>query len=203
VPSARSRQRAPVTSLTPQTRLNITEVALPAAAAAPAAGGAAAAPVEEAEKPKEKTIFTLKLEKIDAAAKAKIIREVKGLMPNMNLVEVSKEEKSERRRRSCLFVMSGVGVLLAHCASLESVIRNLVLATYSRTLRSILYTLYTPFDLAFRASRFALPASRLLTPQAKKFVESVPQVLKENVPKEEAEALMKKLQDLGATVSMS
>lgn len=47
-----------------------------------------AAPAAE-EKPKEKTIFTLKLEKIDASAKAKIIREVKGIMPNMNLVEVS------------------------------------------------------------------------------------------------------------------
>lgn len=39
--------------------------------------------------------------------------------------------------------------------------------------------------------------------QAKKFVESVPQTLKENVPKDEAEKLMKTLQDLGATVSMS
>lgn len=46
------------------------------------------APAAE-EKPKEKTIFTLKLEKFDAAAKAKIIREVKAIMPNMNLVEVS------------------------------------------------------------------------------------------------------------------
>ncbi|BEI92690.1 uncharacterized protein CcaverHIS019_0503180 [Cutaneotrichosporon cavernicola] len=110
-----------------KTRLNITEVALPAAGAAPAAAAAVdagEAPAAE-EKPKEKTIFTVKLEKIDASAKAKIIREVKGLMPNMNLVE------------------------------------------------------------------------------AKKFVESVPQTLKENVPKEEAEKLMKTLQDLGATVSMS
>lgn len=55
------------------------------AAAAPAA--AAEAPAEE--KPKEKTIFTVKLEKIDAAQKAKVIREVKAIMPNMNLVEVS------------------------------------------------------------------------------------------------------------------
>jgi large subunit ribosomal protein L7/L12 len=63
---------------------------MPAASAGPAAGAAPAAaeaPVEE--KPKEKTIFTVKLEKIDAAAKAKIIREVKAIMPNMNLVEVS------------------------------------------------------------------------------------------------------------------
>jgi large subunit ribosomal protein L7/L12 len=55
---------------------------------AAAAADAGEAPAAE-EKPKEKTIFTLKLEKIDAAAKAKIIREVKAIMPNMNLVEVS------------------------------------------------------------------------------------------------------------------
>lgn len=61
---------------------------MPASSAAPAA----AAPVEaEAaeEKPKEKTIFTVKLDAIDAATKAKVIREVKVLMPNMTLVEVS------------------------------------------------------------------------------------------------------------------
>jgi large subunit ribosomal protein L7/L12 len=56
--------------------------------AAPAASAPAEA-AEEVEKPKEKTIFTVKLEKFDAGAKAKIIREVKALMPNMNLVEVS------------------------------------------------------------------------------------------------------------------
>ncbi|KAG8677992.1 hypothetical protein FRC08_018154, partial [Ceratobasidium sp. 394] len=76
-----------------KTRLNITEIAMPAAAAAPVAG-AGAAPVEDAapaeEKPKEKTIFTVKLEKIDAANKAKVIREVKAIMPNMNLVEAKK-----------------------------------------------------------------------------------------------------------------
>lgn len=62
---------------------------MPAAPAAAASGGAAAAPAPEEEKPKEKTIFTVKLEKFDATAKAKIIREVKAMMPNMNLVEVS------------------------------------------------------------------------------------------------------------------
>ncbi|KAL7421136.1 54S ribosomal protein L12, mitochondrial [Cryptotrichosporon argae] len=108
-----------------KTRLNITEIALPAAAAAPAAAAPATADAPAEEKPKEKTIFTVKLEKFDAAAKAKIIREVKAMMPNMNLVE------------------------------------------------------------------------------AKKFVESVPQTLKENVPKEEAEKLQKTLQDLGATVSLA
>ncbi|OCF42982.1 ribosomal protein L7/L12 [Kwoniella heveanensis CBS 569] len=111
-----------------KTRLNITEIALPAASAAPAAAASGAASSEAAEpaeeKPKEKTIFTVKLEKFDAAAKAKIIREVKAIMPNMNLVE------------------------------------------------------------------------------AKKFVESVPQTLKENVPKEDAEKLQKTLTALGATVSL-
>ncbi|KAB5593391.1 hypothetical protein CTheo_3129 [Ceratobasidium theobromae] len=106
-----------------KTRLNITEIAMPAASA-PVAGAPAAVAADEApaeEKPKEKTIFNVKLEKFDPASKAKIIREVKAIMPNMNLVE------------------------------------------------------------------------------AKKFVESVPKVLKENVPKEEAEKLLKTLKELGAT----
>ena len=34
-------------------------------------------------------MFTVKLEKFEAGAKAKVIREVKAMMPNMNLVEVS------------------------------------------------------------------------------------------------------------------
>ena len=57
--------------------------------AAPAAAPAAA--VEEAaveEKPKEKTIFTVKLESFDAAAKPKIIKEVKALVPNLTLMDV-------------------------------------------------------------------------------------------------------------------
>ena len=68
-------------------RLNITEIAMPSSAPAAAAPAASEAPVEE--KPKEKTIFVVKLEKIDPAQKAKVIREVKAMMPNMNLVEVS------------------------------------------------------------------------------------------------------------------
>ncbi|WRT69189.1 ribosomal protein L7/L12 [Kwoniella shivajii] len=108
-----------------KTKLNITEIALPAASSAPAASAASADSAEPAEeKPKEKTIFTVKLEKFDATAKAKIIREVKAIMPNMNLVE------------------------------------------------------------------------------AKKFVESVPQTIKENLPKEDAEKLKKTLEALGATVSL-
>ncbi|CAD6567950.1 MAG: hypothetical protein TREMPRED_004090 [Tremellales sp. Tagirdzhanova-0007] len=109
-----------------KTRLNITEIAMPSSSAPPVASASTEAddaPVEE--KPKEKTIFTVKLEKYEATAKAKIIREVKAMMPNMNLVE------------------------------------------------------------------------------AKKFVESTPQVLKENLPKEEAEKLQKHLTELGATISLS
>ncbi|KAI8354308.1 putative mitochondrial ribosomal protein [Mortierella sp. GBAus27b] len=72
-----------------KTRLNIQEIAMPvggAPAAAPAA--AAAAPVEE--KPVEKTEFNVKLEKFDAAAKAKLIREIKNIIPGINLVEAKK-----------------------------------------------------------------------------------------------------------------
>lgn len=82
-----------------QSKLNIVDIALPAASAAPAAGagGAAAAPVEEVAAPKEKTVFNVNLTKIDAAQKAKAIREVKALMPSMNLVEVSFELRAPSR----------------------------------------------------------------------------------------------------------
>ena len=72
-----------------KTRLNITEIAMPApsaAAAAPTAGAGAAdgAAEEEAAKPKEKTVFTLKLTGLkDPTAKAKVIREVKAANSNM------------------------------------------------------------------------------------------------------------------------
>ena len=70
-----------------KTRLNITEIAMPAPAAAGAGGAAAAAaeePVEEAAKPKEKTVFTVKLTGLkDPTAKAKVIREVKGANSTM------------------------------------------------------------------------------------------------------------------------
>lgn len=73
-----------------QTRLNIADIAVAAPVAAAPAGGAAAGgeAAAEAEKPKEKTVFTVTLTKIDAAQKAKVIKEVKQIMPNMNLVEV-------------------------------------------------------------------------------------------------------------------
>lgn len=95
-------------------------------AAAPA-GAAAPAAVEEAEEAApaaaEKTVFTLKLQSIDPTAKAKIIKEVKGML-GLSLVD------------------------------------------------------------------------------SKKFVESAPKVMKENIPKEEAEKIMAKMKELGATVVM-
>ncbi|KAI8815665.1 ribosomal protein L7/L12 C-terminal domain-containing protein [Fimicolochytrium jonesii] len=104
-----------------KTKLNIQDIVMPVAAAAPAGGAAAAAPAAE-EKPAEKTEFKVKLEKFDAASKAKIIKEIKALLPGANLVE------------------------------------------------------------------------------AKKFVESVPKVIRENANKEEAEKIKKTLEALGATV---
>ena len=73
-----------------KTRLNITEVAAPAAAssspvAATDSTPAAAAPPAEAEK----SVFNLKLESFDAAAKAKVIREVKAAL-GLNLVDAKK-----------------------------------------------------------------------------------------------------------------
>ncbi|KAF8665778.1 hypothetical protein AX16_000225 [Volvariella volvacea WC 439] len=106
-----------------KTRLNIQEIAMPAAAPAAAPASVAAdEPVEE--KPKEKTVFNVKLESFDAAAKPKIIKEVKALIPNLTLID------------------------------------------------------------------------------AKKFVESVPKVLKESLPKEDAEKLQKVFSDLGAVVKL-
>ncbi|KWU47129.1 ClpS-like protein, partial [Rhodotorula sp. JG-1b] len=76
-----------------KSRLNIVDVAMPAAAPAAAPGGApAGGAAEEPEKaaPKEKTVFNVNLTKIDAAQKAKAIKEVKAIMPGMNLVEAKK-----------------------------------------------------------------------------------------------------------------
>jgi large subunit ribosomal protein L7/L12 len=64
-------------------------------AAAPSGGAAGAAGIdaddaaaEEAAKPKEKTIFNVRLESFDAGAKPKVIKEVKALVPNLTLIEV-------------------------------------------------------------------------------------------------------------------
>jgi large subunit ribosomal protein L7/L12 len=79
-------------ALSSQTRLNITDIAMPSASAAPAAAAPAAAEAAaETEKPKEKTIFTVKLKGLkDPTAKAKVIKEVKALNSTMNLVEAKK-----------------------------------------------------------------------------------------------------------------
>lgn len=44
--------------------------------------------VSSQEKAQEKTVFNVKLESFDAAAKPKIIKEVKALVPNLTLIEV-------------------------------------------------------------------------------------------------------------------
>ncbi|KAK4701196.1 large subunit ribosomal protein L7/L12, partial [Phenoliferia sp. Uapishka_3] len=124
-----------------KTKLNIVDIAMPASAPA-ASGPAAAAPVEEVAAPKEKTVFNVTLTKIDAAQKAKAIREVKAIMPSMNLVE-----QAELAR-------NGADEHLLTCG------------------------------------------------QAKKFVESLPKVLKENATKEEAEKLQKALVAVGAEVTL-
>ncbi len=81
-----------------KTRLNITEIAMPAASApAAAAAPAAAEEVEEAAKPKEKTVFTLKLTGLkDPTAKAKVIREVKATNSNMCVSIISRAALSPR-----------------------------------------------------------------------------------------------------------
>jgi len=97
---------------------------MPAAAPAAAQGAAPAVDEPAAEKPKEKTVFNVKLESFDAGSKPKVIREVKALVPNLTLME------------------------------------------------------------------------------AKKFVESLPKVLKENISKEDAEKLAKVFEGIGAVVKL-
>ncbi|KAL4970738.1 mitochondrial 54S ribosomal protein bL12m [Aspergillus stella-maris] len=109
-----------------KSRLNIPDLPVGGFAMAPGAGapGAAAAEEEEAAPPaQEKTLFNLKLESVEAASKAKVIKEVKTLL-GLSLVD------------------------------------------------------------------------------SKKFVESVPKVLKESVPKEEAEKLIETLKAVGAKATM-
>lgn len=71
-----------------KTRLNISDIALPAAGAA---APVAAAPVEEEVKEvvEEQTIFAVKLDSFEAKAKPKIIKEVKSLL-GWSLVESKK-----------------------------------------------------------------------------------------------------------------
>ncbi|KAK9469346.1 ribosomal protein L7/L12 C-terminal domain-containing protein [Lipomyces arxii] len=69
-----------------KTRLNIQDIAMPAAAATPVA---AAVAEPEPEVVQEKTMFNVKLDSFEASAKPKIIKEVKALL-GLNLVESKK-----------------------------------------------------------------------------------------------------------------
>ncbi|CAG8493655.1 1813_t:CDS:2 [Acaulospora colombiana] len=76
-----------------KTRLNIQDVALPVvnvAATTTATAAEQASNAAEEAKAAEKTEFTVKLEKYGADAKTKIIREIKNILPGMNLVEAKK-----------------------------------------------------------------------------------------------------------------
>ncbi|KAI9166728.1 ribosomal protein L7/L12 [Paramyrothecium foliicola] len=108
-----------------KSKLNIPDMPIGGFAAGPATGAPAAAeePEEAAPAAAEKTLFNLKLQAFDAASKAKVIKEVKGLL-GLSLVD------------------------------------------------------------------------------SKKFVESAPKMMKENVPKEDAEKIIATLKELGATVVM-
>lgn len=106
-----------------QSKLNIPDMPMGGFAAPAAAAPAVEEADDAAPAAAEKTLFTLKLDKIDAGAKAKIIKEVKSLL-GLSLVD------------------------------------------------------------------------------SKKFVESAPKMMKENVPKEDCEKIIATMKELGAVVSM-
>lgn len=69
-------------------KLNLPDVMpAPMVMAAPLTGSAAAATVAPAAPQVEKTEFRVTLDKFDPTSKAKVIREIKGLLPQLNLVE--------------------------------------------------------------------------------------------------------------------
>lgn len=72
-----------------QSKLNIPDVALQSFAAPAAAPAAAVEEAEEAPAAAVKTMFNVKLVKFDAAAKPKIIKEVKALL-GLSLVDSKK-----------------------------------------------------------------------------------------------------------------
>ncbi|PLN86333.1 ribosomal protein L7/L12, C-terminal/adaptor protein ClpS-like protein [Aspergillus taichungensis] len=75
-----------------KSRLNIPDLPMGGFAMAPGAGQAAAAPAEEedaAPVQQEKTLFNLKLESVDPASKAKVIKEVKTML-GLSLVDSKK-----------------------------------------------------------------------------------------------------------------
>lgn len=72
-----------------KTRLNISDIALPAAGAAAPAAAAPPAEEEVKEEVEEKTIFAIKLESFDPKSKPKVIKEVKSML-GLSLVESKK-----------------------------------------------------------------------------------------------------------------
>ncbi|KAF2714595.1 50S ribosomal protein L12 [Pleomassaria siparia CBS 279.74] len=75
-----------------KTRLNIPDTPMGSFSAGPAGPAAVAAPVEEEEAApaaQEKTLFNLKLEKFDAGAKPKVIKEIKAML-GLSLVDSKK-----------------------------------------------------------------------------------------------------------------
>ncbi|KAF2821351.1 ribosomal protein-like protein L12 [Ophiobolus disseminans] len=75
-----------------KTRLNIPDMPMGGFSAGPAGAAPAAAPVEEEEAApaaQEKTMFNLKLEKFDAGAKPKVIKEIKAML-GLSLVDSKK-----------------------------------------------------------------------------------------------------------------
>ncbi|MCJ1352686.1 MAG: hypothetical protein MMC33_002670 [Icmadophila ericetorum] len=75
-----------------KSKLNIPDMPIGSFSAGPSAPAAAAAPVEEeaaAPAAQEKTLFTLTLKSFDAAAKPKIIKEVKSML-GLSLVDSKK-----------------------------------------------------------------------------------------------------------------
>jgi large subunit ribosomal protein L7/L12 len=75
-----------------KTRLNIPDMPMGGFASGPAGAAPAAAPVEEEEAApaaQEKTMFNLKLEKFDAGAKPKVIKEIKAML-GLSLVDSKK-----------------------------------------------------------------------------------------------------------------
>ncbi|KAF9057476.1 60S ribosomal protein L7/L12-like protein [Panaeolus papilionaceus] len=104
-----------------KSRLNIQEIAMPAASATPVAATPSAEEPEPA-KPKEKTVFNVKLESFDAASKPKVIKEVKALVPNLTLMEakkfveslpkILKENLSKEDAEKMQKVFEGIGAIV-------------------------------------------------------------------------------------------
>lgn len=86
-----------------KSRLNIPDMPIGNFSAGPAAGAVgAAAPAEEDEpapKAQEKSLFNLTLKSFDAAAKPKVIKEIKSLL-NLSLVESKKFVESAPKQMS-------------------------------------------------------------------------------------------------------